>query len=84
LKDPIVHFGKEYKIKIDDPTLSNYHRLCLADTKREFVKSIEEMLCRNFMVKEVSMIVRVSYTKTMFLHILYDAKNNEVIIVDIL
>jgi len=80
LKPPTILYSKKYFQKFNN--LNNYDKLNLAQTQRDFEKSIQRMRINGFQTKEVRITCRVVYT-TMNLDVFYDTKRNEIIIIDI-
>jgi len=81
LKPPTVLYSEDYSSKFE--RLSSYNKLNLAQTQRDFAKSIDRMRSNGFLTREVRIICRVQFT-TMDLDVHYDTERNEITILDIL
>jgi len=76
-----IHHADEYSKKIIP--LSNYDKLNISDCKRLLEKSIDYMISNNFQIEELTLHVKVSYTK-IYLDIYYDKKRNMIVMLDII
>ena len=76
-----VDLLEEYETKLKP--LSNYHKLCIADTIRLFEKSINYMNNNSLNVNDILIEVRVGYwIKNLKMN--YNKKNNQIVMMDII
>ncbi len=76
-----IVFLEDYETKLKP--ISNYHKLCIADTLRTFETSIKFMQDNSLKVNDILIEVRVSYW-IKNLKIYYNQKNNQIVMMDII